>query len=113
MFATKDWLKKTLSLIVFVEVMSILIVSLFIPYQYAWYVGIGLVFLSVWLIHRVSKTTKDWLKETFVLIFLVKGVSIIVHLYLTFPYSLPIVSGIVILIVWLHRRNKHANTSDV
>lgn len=113
MFARKDWLKRTLVLTIYVEVVSILIVALFIPYQYAWSVGVGIVFLSVWLIHLISRTTKDWLKETVILILLVKGVSIVVNLFLYFPYSLPIVSAIVVFIVWLHIRSKHANTLDV
>ena len=114
MFASKDWLKKTLTVTVFVQVVSILLAGLFIPYQYAWFVGVGIVFFSVWLIHKISKTTKDWLKETLVLILLVIGVVIFVQFFfLSFPYSLPVVSGIVIFIVWLHRRSKHADTSDV
>lgn len=113
MFASKDWLKKTLVLIIFVEVVSIIIASLFIPYPYTWFVGVGLVFLSVWLIHRISRTSKEWLKETFVLILLVKGVSIVVSVFFGFPYSLPFVIGIVIFIVWKHRRSKHADTLDV
>lgn len=77
-------------------------------------VGIGMVFLSVWLIHRISKTTKDWLKETLVLVLLVKAVSILfANLFFSFPYSLPFVIAIVIFIVWLHRRNKHADTLEV
>jgi hypothetical protein len=113
MFADKDWLKKTLVLIIFVEVVSILIASLFIPYPYTLLVGINLVVLIVWLIHRISGTSKEWLKETLVLILLVKGVSIVVHVFFGFPYSLPFVIAIVIFIVWKHRRNKHADTLDV
>lgn len=112
MFATKDWLKKTLVMIIFVEVVSILIVALFIPYPYARLVGVGIVFLSIWLIHIISRTTKDWLKESFLLILLVKGVSFVVHFFLPFPYSLPIVSAIVIYIVWKHRSSKHADILD-
>lgn len=113
MFASKDWLKKTLVWIIFIEVVSIIIVGMFFPFPYARIVGVGIVFLSIWLIHLINGTTKDWLKESFLLILLVKGVSFAVHLFFPFPYSLPIVSAIVIFIGWKHRRSKHADTLDV
>ena len=51
--------------------------------------------------------SKDWLKETLVLIALIPVVSILVSLFMPFPYSFPVSIGIVILIVWLiHRRSR-------
>jgi hypothetical protein len=113
MFETKDWLKKTLLLTIIVEVVYFLIVPLFVPFPHSYYVGIGMAIMIVWLIHIISGTTKDPLKETLVLILLVIGVSFVGNMFFGFPYSLPFVIGIVILIVWLHRRSKHAYTLDV
>jgi len=53
-FASKDWLIETLVLIFLVTLVSTL-VGLFIPFPYSFPVGIGIVILIVWLIHRRSR----------------------------------------------------------
>lgn len=77
------------------------------------------------LVKRILKSTKilliimfaskDWLKETLVLIAIITVVSTLVSLFIPFPYSFPISIGVVILIVWLiHRRSRYAPySSDV
>ena len=57
--------------------------------------------------------SKDWLKETLVLIALIPGVTILVSLFMPFPYSFPVSIGVVILIVWLiHRRSRYVPYSS-
>jgi uncharacterized protein YhhL (DUF1145 family) len=57
--------------------------------------------------------SKDWLKETLVLIALITVVSTLVALFMPFPYSFPVTVGIMILIVWLiHRRSRYVPHSS-
>ena len=52
--------------------------------------------------------SKDWLKETLVLIALIIVVSTLVAMFIPFPYSLPVTIIVVILTVWLiHRRSRY------
>jgi hypothetical protein len=52
--------------------------------------------------------SKHWFKETIVLMVLLGVISLVVSLFVPFPYSYPIIFGIVILIVWaIHRRSRN------
>ena len=52
--------------------------------------------------------SKDWLKETLVLIAMIMVVSTLVAMFIPFPYSFPVTIVVVILIVWLiHRRSRY------
>jgi len=77
------------------------------------YIKKGRILKSTKILLITMFASKDWLKETLVLIALITVVSTLVALFMPFPYSFPVTVGLVILIVWLiHRRSRYVPRSS-